>query len=646
MVLDGEIIFPVLNESHIIKKSALGSEIMNNQVLDTQLNLAFDATPEELKKSLELDVGFDSQTREWEAIVRYAGTETTQQAVNENVENGGQTDSFRKENLAYQGLPQIPGMSVIWLSGGYGIARGTKEAIDALSNDPFIEYIEKPKRLYFATEQGKLASCMEPLQTGFGFSLFGKGILIAVLDSGIDYTHPEFRNPDGSTRILSIWDQTGTGNPPDGFELGREYSREEIDRALRITRIAEEGNRKETDGDITETQESSSDKELRIRDLSGHGTAVAAIAAGNSGVAPQAQLLVVKLGNPAPDSFPKTTELMMAVEYAYRKALEVQMPLVINLSFGTVYGPHNGTGLLETYLDEMMGRWKSVMVVGTGNEGNAAGHAYITLRESRNEEIPFSVAAGEPGLNVQLWKSYTDQFEIYLQAPDGTRIGPLYENLGSQRYRMGSTNLLIYYGKPSPFMISQEIFFDFIPEEAYVTPGVWRIILQPQRLTEGAVDLWLPAAGSLNPGTRFLRPTPENTLTVPSTARKVLSVGAYDSRSGLYASFSGRGNPPGTCPLPALSQTKPDLVAPGVDIRTAAVGGGYMTVTGTSFATPFVSGAAALLMEWGITDGNDPYLYGEKVRAYLQRGAQRLPGYRQWPNASVGYGEDVIIRLH
>ena len=278
---------------------------MNNQVLDTQLNLAFDATLEELEKSLDLDVGYDSQTGQWEAIVRYAGA------------GKGAEDRSQSE---------MQGLSVTWLSGGYGIIRGTKAAIDAFSEDPFVEYIEKPKRLYFATEQGKLASCMEPLQTGFGFSLFGKGILIAVLDSGIDYTHPEFRNADGSSRILAIWDQTGNGNPPKGFTVGTEYGQEEINESLGST-------------------------PLPIRDLSGHGTAVAAIAAGNSGVAPQAQLLVVKLGNLAASTFSKTTELMMAVEYAYQKALEVQMPLVINLSFGTVYGPHNGTGLLETYLD-------------------------------------------------------------------------------------------------------------------------------------------------------------------------------------------------------------------------------------------------------------------------------------------------------
>ena len=615
----------ILEQEAYNKKNVSRSVIMKNQVLDTQLNLAFDATSEELEKSLELDVGFDDQTRLWEVIVRYAGTV----GQNRSTEEFQPGQNHRSTVLLQKEMNGFKQASVTWLSGGYGVVRGTKEAIDALSQNPFIEYIEKPKRLYFATEQGKLTSCMEPLQTGIGFSLFGRGILIAVLDSGIDYTHSEFRNPDGSTRILAIWDQTGNGNPPEGFDLGTEYSREEINEALM-------GSEK---SDPEGADSNGSNRRLiPIRDLSGHGTAVAAIAAGNNGVAPQAQLLIVKLGNPAPDSFPKTPELMMAVEYAYRKALEVQMPLVINLSFGTVYGPHNGTGLLEMYLDEMMGRWKSVIVAGTGNEGNAAGHTTVTLQEGVQTEIQFGVAAGEAGLNVQLWKNYTDQFDIYLRAPDGTQIGPLYENLGPQRYRIGQTNLLIYYGKPSPFMISQEIFFDLIPVNEYVTPGIWQIILEPQRLTDGNVDLWLPSAGTLNPATRFYRPTADNTLTVPSSAGKIIAVGAYDSRSRIYAPFSGRGNPPGRPPLPALSQIRPDLVAPGVDIQTAAVGGGDTSVSGTSFATPFVSGAAAMLMQWGIIDGNDPYLYGEKVRAYLQRGAQRLPGYRQWPNNIVGYG--------
>ena len=129
------------------------------------------------------------------------------------------------------------------------------------------------------------------------------------------------------------------------------------------------------------------------------------------------------------------------------------------------------------------------------------------------------------------------------------------------------------------------------------------------------------------------------TLTIPSTAGKVISVGAYDSRQNAYADFSGRGSQ-------FLPIRKPDLAAPGVSITAPVPGGGYATVTGTSFAAPFVSGSAALLMEWGIVKGNDPFLYGEKVKAYLRKGAQRVGGYEEYPNVEVGWGEDVIIRLH
>ena len=127
-------------------------------------------------------------------------------------------------------------------------------------------------------------------------------------------------------------------------------------------------------------------------------------------------------------------------------------------------------------------------------------------------------------------------------------------------------------------------------------------------------------------------PDEEVTLTIPSTADKVISVGAYDALTFSYASFSGRGY------TWQDERTKPDLVAPGVNVRTTAVGGGVTVVSGTSFATPFVTGASALLMEWGIVRGNDPFLYGEKVKAYLRRGARALPGFEEYPNSQVGYG--------
>ena len=166
----------------------------------------------------------------------------------------------------------------------------------------------------------------------------------------------------------------------------------------------------------------------------------------------------------------------------------------------------------------------------------------------------------------------------------------------------------------------------------YVNSGIWTFTLVPRQVVDGRFDMRLPGGGVLNTGTKFLNPNPETTLTVPGTAAKVITVGAYDSQNQTYADFSGRGF------TRVTNQVKPDLAAPGVDITTARAGGGYTSVTGTSFATPFVTGAAALLMEWGIVRGNDPFLFGEKVKAYLRRGARQLPGYARWPNEMLGYG--------
>lgn len=269
--------------------------------------------------------------------------------------------------------------------------------------------------------------------------------------------------------------------------------------------------------------------------------------------------------------------------------------------------------------------------MGTGNNGNDRIHTAGTLDSGQKTEIQFSVSSREKTLNVQLWKSYADQIEISLVIPSGQRIGPLSEQTGTQRYRAEDTELLIYYGKPGPFQVTQEIYFDFIPQKEYIMSGVWRLELRGRKIKDGDYHLWLPGGQVLNPGTGFYYPKAEETLTVPSTAEKVITVGAYDSRLNAPADFSGRGGG-------RLTYFKPDLVAPGVGITAPAPGGDYAVVTGTSFAVPFVTGAAALLMEWGIVRGNDPYLYGEKVKAYLRRGAQPLPGIEKYPDPAVGYG--------
>lgn len=593
---------------------------MPDQKLNNLLNLALDATEEEREKSRNLNVGYEKQTRKWEIIVKYSEMGIANEEVSDGMKYGAENDRNSVEILL--GGPEI---SVVPLLGRYAIVTLPESMLDEYSRRPQIEFIEKPTRLYFEDLFSKEASCITQVQRDEpgNLRLTGRGVLIGIVDSGVDYRHPAFLTADGKSRILRLWDQSIPGNPPEGYATGTEYTNEEINEALSLS--VQEGRRL-----------------VPSEDVSGHGTAVLGVAAGsdfsrgavNRGVAYESDLLVVKMGIPRQDSFPRTTELMQGVDYLVRQAIRLGRSIAINLSFGNNYGSHRGDSLLETYLDNVSGMGKNVICVGMGNNGNDALHTGGMLSPGEIQEIELGVGAFEPTLNVQLWKNYEDEMEIYLEHPAGERVGPLFETLGAQRWQAGNTKLLIYYGKPAPYHVTQEIYVDFLPQDEktpYVDSGVWKIILAARNIKNGEYFLWLPGGKTLNPGTAFYLPRPQGTLTIPATARRVISVGAYDARQNTYADFSGRG-------CRALPYPKPDLAAPGVDIYAPRPGGGYAAFTGTSFSTPFVTGAAALLMEWGIIRRNDPYLYGEKLKAYLRRGAKALQGSEKLPNDLIGWG--------
>ena len=475
----------------------------------------------------------------------------------------------------------------------------------------------------------------------------GKGVLIGLVDTGIDYRSPLFQNPDGTTRIAGIWDQSvpieedvlpaGVPDyyPMGGSSYGTEYTREQINEAL------------------------ASDDPLSLvptQDTIGHGTFLAGLSAGSSipqedftGAAPEAELAVVKL-KPAkkylrdfyliPSDAPafQENDIMMGIKYLRMMADRLKKPLVILLAMGSNSGSHIGTSPLSQVTQNYSGFFGIITVIAGGNETGAAHHFYASIpagTEYEDVEIRVGKEEAERGFVLELWAADADTYTVGFISPSGERISRIpiiANNETSIPFLLDATTITVNYQLIEAESGSQLIFMRFQTPAA----GIWTVRVYNTQRFKGTFHMWLPVQGMISEETVFLRPDPYSTITVPGNSRLPITVGAYDTSTGGIYIHSSRGFTPNQI-------VKPELAAPGVNILGPSVGRKpgsdtpMTTRTGTSAAAAITAGAAANLLGWGIVEGNYPTMSEASVKSYLIRGAQRNPALT-YPNREFGYG--------
>ena len=553
--------------------------------------------------------------------------------------------------------PLIEPVCIQPISSDYSVLYYDRASVPPLSISRY-SYTSIPKLFSLMDSTGLDVSGILSVQNQPGVSLKGQGVLVGIVDTGIDYTNPLFQDEFGNTRIVSIWDQTAT--PPSdasdqmvatkwlqgGFapEYGTIYTRDQINEALQS----------ETLRDI-----------VPETDTNGHGTFLASIAAGSEdsandfiGAAPQSELVIVKLKEAkqnlrdfyyrkGDEPLYQENDIMAGVAYLESVAQMEQKPLVILLGVGTNQGSHTGTGPLSVLLDEIATEIGRAVVVPAGNQAVAQHHFFgtaISLLDPVSVEI--NVESGGEGFCMELWAYAPELVRVVVQSPTGQRSQggfPMMEETQTTNFVFENTILTLDYriaGKESGDLL---IFFRFTrPAE-----GIWTVLVYPEMAITGAFHMWLPIQPLAGKDIRFLEPNPDTTVTEPGNTQLAITVGGYNGLSAARYLASGRG-------FSGTGQVKPELCAPGVEVEGASnrpsipqidmqPNGNFEKRTGTSAAAAITGGAAALVLEWGVIRDNAPTMNSVEVRNFLIRGCERDLN-REYPNTEWGFGRLNLYR--
>jgi len=525
-------------------------------------------------------------------------------------------DTFRNEYNIRSGIA---------LTGGYYIDYVNRLQIDNISASLGTDLLTVfPIVLGLLEEQDLEESGIMQVQRHPYLDLRGQGVLIGLVDTGIDYTESTFQYEDGTSKIKYIWDQTIMGAPPEGFYFGTEYSEEQINRAL------QSGNPWEI---------------VPHRDTVGHGTFLASVAAGceregHVGAAPDAEIIAVKLKK-AGDFFYErflipewqenaytASDLMLGIQYIINKAILLNRPVAICIAIGSNLGGHDGLTPTEEYLSRISNIPGIAMVCAAGNESQAGHHTNGNFTKNGDAQYVELTVGDQPGdIYLSLWNDGVDRLAVSVTSPTGevvpripVRAGASYfADLVFERARVS----IEYYLPVSGGQFTRI-------KILHPTPGVWTITIYGEVIINGAYHLWLPITGFIDPNIKFLSPSPYYTVVAPATASGIITCGAYDSRNNsLYPTSSW-----GPTRLAAMS---PDLVAPGVNVD-GIYPTGYGQMSGTSVSAAITTGACALMLQWGIIHRGDPSLSSNSINSRLTRGSARDISM-EYPNVQWGYGK-------
>ncbi|GAA0121054.1 hypothetical protein UT300018_03700 [Clostridium faecium] len=469
-------------------------------------------------------------------------------------------------------------------------------------------------------------------------SLRGNGVIVGMIDTGIDYLNEEFMTEDNKTRILNIWDQTiQSENPPENFPYGTEYSREQINEAI------DAKNRGENPYNIVP----------HVDDV-GHGTETAGIIGGGGrrgiiGVAPECEFAIVKLkeaNKSLLENYPKSdvnipeyqsSDIVLALKYLYNFQAKLNKPMVICVALGTNYGGHDGSSVVERFIDHISQRHGIIVVGGTGNEGDAANHINGRLLESGElEVVEFSVGEEQLGIEMNFWFHKPDKVAIGIVSPSGEAVERVpYKIEGPQeiKFILEQTTVTVTYYLPEDIIGDEHVSISFKD----VKEGIWQIRLIGDYVVNGEYNAWTYQRQFLKPGTKFLKSNPYITLTPPCTSTSIIVASYYNQNTNTVVASSGRG-------YTRDGRIKPTVAVGGINAITTKVGGGTTVISGSSVATAVLTGAVALILQWGIVMGNKSVLYAPSITTYLISGAKGRTG-EMHPNPIWGYGMLDLIKV-